>query len=83
MVQFNLRIVKSSVSRMLEEEITRKVLREKTYGKRRTSRARPRWANGVAADAQTMLGVRDWQMAARDRVGWRSVLKEVMIPQGL
>ena len=26
------------------------------------------------------LGVRDWQMAVLDKVGWQSILKEAMIP---
>ena len=50
----------SHVSRMSEEDIPKKILRERIYGRRRTGIPRLRWGNGVAADARTMLGVRDW-----------------------
>ena len=31
-------------------------------------------------DAWTMLGVHDWETAALNRVEWRSMLKEALIP---
>ena len=67
----------------VSRKISRKVLRERIYGRRRTGRPRLWKADGVAADARTTLGVRDWQTAALDTVGWQSMLKEAMIARRL
>lgn len=61
---------------MDESEIPRKTLDEILFRTRRAGRPRLRWADGVRADAGSLLRVSEWRAAAQDRAGWRTLIGE-------
>nr|XP_014279039.1 uncharacterized protein LOC106682607 [Halyomorpha halys] len=56
--------------RMTKDQIPRMILNERIYGTRRVGRARLRWIDQVAADARSILGIRNWRAAATIREDW-------------
>ncbi|KAF2881629.1 hypothetical protein ILUMI_24541 [Ignelater luminosus] len=55
------------VARMLEERIPRRIMRGDMIGYRTRGRPRTRRRDNVRNDAESMLGIRNWQGVARDR----------------
>ena len=66
------------IARMEEQGMPRKLLEGEIYGTRRRGRPKLRWQDGVASDARTMLGIRNWKAAARDRDNWRRLNEEAL-----
>jgi hypothetical protein len=51
-------------------------------GGRKRGRPRKRWLDDAEHDLQ-QLGVRNWRLKARDRVKWRTVVREAKVQLGL
>ena len=62
------------VSRMEENEPARKIFEDVLEGRRKIGRPRLRWKDQVDESLQK-LGVTNWRQKAKDRAGWRSMLK--------
>jgi len=60
----------------------RRVLLSVPGGKRPRGRPMLRWEDGVKEDV-AKLGCRNWTVAARNRKGWRKLLKEAEAHPGL
>lgn len=71
------------VVRMGGDETPKKVLEAQMFDKRRVGRPKMRWIDGVANDARSLLGVRNWKLAAQNREDWRTMLKEAETHIGL
>ena len=65
-----------------DDGLARRVLLNESGGKRATGRPRLRWEDGVKEDV-AKLGRRNWTVAARNRKGWRKLLKEAEAHPGL
>ena len=63
------------VVRQDDDDLARRVLLSESGGKRPRGRPRLRWEDGVKEDV-AKLGCRNWTVAARNRKGWRKLLKE-------
>ena len=62
------------VVRAPEERGIYKALHGRAMGRRPQGRPRMRWVDNVRQDASS-LGVRDWQVSARDRGQWKAVVE--------
>ena len=62
------------VSRMEENEPARKIFEDVLEGRRKIGRPRLRWKDQVDESLQK-LSVTNWRQKAKDRAGWRSMLK--------
>ena len=71
------------VARMTDDQIPKKLLNEQIHGTRPVGRPKLRWADGVAADARSILGIRNWKAAALNRDDWWRLLREALTPRGL
>ena len=58
------------------------ILSSTLEGRRRRGRPKLRWLDGIEEDARR-IGARDWRRAALDRDGWRRLLEEARIHEGL
>jgi hypothetical protein len=70
---------------MLKERSVRMpkmILEARMEGGRRRGRLRKRWLDEAEHDLQ-QLGVRNWRLMARDRVEWRTVVREAKVQLGL
>lgn len=71
------------VERMPEERVAKKVFTGIIEGERPVGRPRKRWADAVAADAETLLHISNWRTSARNRDDWRKRLEEAKARVGL
>ncbi|XP_066905886.1 uncharacterized protein [Halyomorpha halys] len=55
------------VLKMTQDQIPRLILDKKIHGTRRVGRPRLRWIDGVAGDARSIFGIRNWRAAATIR----------------
>jgi hypothetical protein len=67
---------------MEEKRMSRKILKEKMHGTKRTGRPRKRWIDDEEQDLRRM-GVRGWRTRARDRQEWSRVTREAKVHPGL
>jgi hypothetical protein len=58
------------------------ILKARMEGGRKSERPRKRWLDDTKHDLQ-QLGVRNWRLKARDRVEWRTVVREAKVQLGL
>jgi hypothetical protein len=58
------------------------ILKARMEGGRKRGRPRKRWLDDAEHDLQ-QLGVRNWRLKARDRVEWRTVVREAKVQLGL
>jgi hypothetical protein len=70
------------VIRLEEPSPTRRVLVAVIEGKRQRGRPKLRWEDGVMDDTRK-LGEKNWRNAARNKDGWRKLLKKAMAHNGL
>jgi hypothetical protein len=70
------------VIRLEEQSPARRVLVEVVEGKRQRGRPKLRWEDGVMDDARK-LGEKNWRNAARNKDGWRKLLKKALAHNGL
>lgn len=71
------------VARMSADEIPRKAVDTTLHRTRRTGRPKLRWVDGVAADARSLIGIRNWRAAAKNRAEWRRLIEEAKTHPGL
>jgi hypothetical protein len=65
-----------------EQSAARTVLVAVVEGKRQRGRPKLRWEDGVMDDARK-LGEKNWRNAARNKDGWRKILKKAWAQIGL
>jgi hypothetical protein len=70
------------VIRLEEQSPTRRVLVAVVEGKRQRGRPKLRWEDGVMDDART-LGERNRRNAAKNKDGWRKLLRKAWAQIGL
>jgi hypothetical protein len=70
------------VIRLEEHSAARTVLVAVVEGRRQRGRPKLRWEDGVMEEARK-LGERNWRNAARNRDGWRKLLKKALAQNGL
>ena len=68
--------------RMVDNEITNKVLYELSSGKRNTGSPKMRWIDCILKDTRA-LGIKDRKAMARDRDIWRGLLLEAKVHPGI
>jgi hypothetical protein len=64
------------------EEIMKRLMIVKPEGKRKKSRPRMRWIDGVEKDLRS-LGVVNWKAKAQERDGLRKILEQAKTHEGL
>jgi hypothetical protein len=70
------------VERMSQEQMPKRMLKGSLFCRRRKGRPLTRWLDSVVTDL-VVMGVRGWRGRVEDRVGWRRVVKEAKVHQGL
>jgi len=70
------------VIRLEEQSPARRVLVAVVEGKRQRGRPKLRWEDGVMDDARK-LGEKNWRNAARNKDGWRKLLRKAWAQIGL
>jgi hypothetical protein len=70
------------VIRLEEQRPARRVLVAVVERKRQRGRPKLRWEDGVMDDART-LGEKNWRKAARNKDGWRKLLRKAWAQIGL
>jgi hypothetical protein len=70
------------IVRMEDNLPCKKITLDKREVRRRVGRPNLRWTDGVMRDAER-LGVRNWRMKVKDRVGWRRLLESAKTLHGV
>jgi hypothetical protein len=70
------------VRRRENDEIIKRIMFVKPEGKRKKSRPRMRWTDGVDKDLRN-LGVVNWKTKAQERDDWRNFLEQAKTHKGL
>jgi hypothetical protein len=70
------------VERMEASRLSKRVMSEKIYTKRRIGRPKVRWLDDVQQDLQTMR-IEGWRGKAQDRDLWRRIAQEAKAHEGL
>jgi hypothetical protein len=70
------------VERMEDSRMTKRVMREKIYTKRRRGRPKVRWLDDVQEDLREM-GIEGWRRKAQDTDQWRRIAQEATAHEGL
>jgi hypothetical protein len=68
---------------MESQSIPRMVMAGQMFGKRPVGKPKKRWMNAVKEDIYQILNWRNWEEKARDRDGWRSMIKKAKARFGL
>jgi hypothetical protein len=66
------------VVRMHSGRMPKMILKARMEGGRKRRRPRKRWLDGAEHNLQ-QLGVRNWRLKARDRMEWRTVVREAKV----
>ncbi|KAJ4450096.1 hypothetical protein ANN_01503 [Periplaneta americana] len=70
------------IIKMEKGRIPRRTLEGQYEGKRPVGRPRNRWEDMVQEDATSLLRLRNWKVAAKDRDKWRGRIEEAMAENG-
>jgi len=81
-IKVNRLIWAGHVIRLEEQSPARRVLVAVVEGKRQRGRLKLRWEDGVMDDARK-LGEKNWRNAARNKDGWRKLLRKAWAQIGL
>jgi hypothetical protein len=67
---------------MEDSRMPKRVMREKTYTRRKRGRPKVRWIDDVQEDLREM-GIEGWRRKAQDRDQWRRIAQEAKAHEGL
>jgi hypothetical protein len=67
---------------MEDSRMSKRVMREKMYTKRRRGRPKVRWLDDVQEDLWAM-GIEGWRRKAQDRDQWRRIAQDAKAHVGL
>jgi hypothetical protein len=70
------------VERTEDSRMPKRVMREKTYTRRKRGRPKVRWLDDVQEDLREM-GIEGWSRKAQDRDQWRRIAQEAKAHVGL
>ena len=70
------------VIRLEEQNLARRLFAAVVEGRREKGRPKLRWEDGVTGDVKK-LGERHWRSTARNRDGWRKLLRKALAQSGL
>jgi len=71
------------IIRMEKERVPKKVLNGNIYTTRPVERPRTRLVDVVQRDVLQLLGIRGWRRRAKNRDGWRHLMREAKAQKGL
>jgi hypothetical protein len=70
------------VERMEDSRMSKRVMREKIYTRRKKGRPKVRWLDDAQEDLREM-GIEGWRRKAQDRDQWRRIAQEAKVHVGL